>query len=206
MLRENKKNEVYKVYVIFNNTHFLSVIMSGIFVVIGSRRGTGLEVAKCLCSLPTSEIKEVRAVVRDEKTVPEELRQTRAKVVVADCTQPTSLNQVIEGAQVVFICASGASTLKNYVEVDELGPKNVAEIAKKNGVNRVVLVSSQLTHPSNFWNPVRILLNTLVSGWAKKVHLCIVDFILIRLPYQFFPNIKSLEFNGLQICWRTAPT
>ena len=144
--------------------------MSGIFVVIGSRKGTGLEVVKCLSDLPTSEVKEIRAGVRDVTTVPEELKQSRAKVVAADCTQPALLEQVLEGAQVVFICASGASALKNnYVDVDEIGPKNIAAIAKKKGVQRVVLVSSQLAHPSNFWNPIRIMLNTLVSGWAKKV-------------------------------------
>jgi uncharacterized protein YbjT (DUF2867 family) len=142
--------------------------MSGIFVVIGSRRGVGLEVVKRLCERPSTEVKEIRAVVRDAQTVPEELKQSRATVVVADCTDASSLEAALAGAQAVFFCAS-AVTMRNYQEVDELGPKVVAEVAKKHGVQRIVLVSSQLVHPRNYWNFVRIMLNTFVSGlWSKK--------------------------------------
>ena len=142
--------------------------MSGVFVVIGARRGVGLEVVKRLCECKPANVKEIRAVVRDANTIPEELKQSRATVVVADCTDPASLEGVLAGAQTVFFCAS-AVTMRNYQEVDELGPKVVAEVAKKHGAQRIVMVSSQLVHPSNYWNFVRIFLNTMVSGfWSKR--------------------------------------
>jgi uncharacterized protein YbjT (DUF2867 family) len=142
--------------------------MSGVFVVIGSRRGLGLEVVKSLCGRASAEVKEIRAVVRDAKTIPEELKQSRATVIVADCTDASSLEAALTGAQAVFFCAS-ASTLHNYQEVDGLGPKVVAEVAKKHGVQRIVMCSSQLVHPKNYFHFVRILINTMATGfWSKK--------------------------------------
>jgi uncharacterized protein YbjT (DUF2867 family) len=153
--------------------------MSGVFVVVGARRGTGLEVIKRLCERPQETVKEIRAICRDAERIPPELQTTadaRIRVIIADCARPETLGEAFTNAQVAFFCAS-AATLHNYIEVDELGVKNVAEVAKAAGVNKVVLVSSQLVHPSNYWSFVRILLNTIITGFfsAKSIMDCKYD-------------------------------
>jgi uncharacterized protein YbjT (DUF2867 family) len=139
----------------------------GIHVVLGARGGTGIEVVKKLCEQPTNVVSEIRGIMRDTTKIPDTLRNLkddRVKLFVGDCTLPESLATAFEGASTVFFCASASPPRPKYKEVDELGVKNAAEVALQKGVGRLVLVSSQLVHPSNRWTFVRLVLNNIVGG------------------------------------------
>ena len=120
--------------------------MSGIFVVIGARRGLGLEVVRRLAESSSEEVKEIRAVCRPCNNITNELKEpsdARIKLVQIDGCKAESLreSQVLAGAEAVFFCASASSTLKNYKVVDEEGPKVVAEAAFEAQVPKMVTLA-----------------------------------------------------------------
>jgi nucleoside-diphosphate-sugar epimerase len=136
-----------------------------VFVVVGASRGTGLEVVKRLIELPTAEVNEIRAVIRESSSFSEEVQDERLKLFRGDCTEKTSLKPAFAGANIVVFCASSSSFGESsFVAVDEIGVKNTAEIALEEKVERVVLVSSQLVHPDNFWSPIRMMINLFTTG------------------------------------------
>ena len=137
----------------------------GIFVVVGASRGTGLEVVKRLIELPNAEVNEIRVVIRESSSFSEELQDERLKLFRGDCTEKASLKAALAGANIVVFCASSSSFGESsFVAVDEIGVKNTAEIALEEKVERVVLVSSQLVHPENFWSPIRMMINLFTTG------------------------------------------
>ena len=50
--------------------------MSGVFVVIGAKGGTGAHIVHSLARLPDSQVSEIRALVRDPSTLSELCRTT----------------------------------------------------------------------------------------------------------------------------------
>jgi uncharacterized protein YbjT (DUF2867 family) len=136
-------------------------------VVFGAGGPTGLECVKRLLEVTNLP---VRAVVRKPDAHADKLKAaagnkaTRLEVVAGDVTDPASLPPTLTDASGVIFAASG----KGYwsaKSVDEQGVKNVVDAAAAaGGVQRVVLVSSMLTHPSNRFNPIRILLNNIRWG------------------------------------------
>lgn len=136
-----------------------------VYVVLGARGGTGREIVKRLAALPGADISEIRAVVRDPAKVeagsmPD---SERVKLLAGDCTEPESLREVFTGASGVFFAASGKG-FEGAQAVDQNGVQSVAKLAKELNAGRVVLVSSQLTHPSNKFHPIRGILNTIETG------------------------------------------
>ena len=154
--------------------------VGGIHVVIGARAGTGRELIKRLCEQPKEVVSEIRGIMRDTSNIPEELRDlkdSRVKYFKGDVTLSETLDDPFEGALIVYFCASASPPGPKYREVDELGVKNAAEVALRKGVIRFILISSQLVHPSNKWNFVRILLNNIIgrdvmdAKYAGEQHL-----------------------------------
>jgi uncharacterized protein YbjT (DUF2867 family) len=139
--------------------------MSKVFCVIGARRATGLEIVKRLSKESNEVVKEIRAFVRENALSLEDLaslQDERIKIFFGDCNKPETLKSALNGANVVYFAASGSRD-KNP-EIDEIGVRHTAEVALQEGVERVVLKSSQLVHPDNSWNFIRIMLNVLVSS------------------------------------------
>ena len=144
------------------------------FIVLGAKGGTGREIAQCLAALPTTVVREIRCVVRDPSSVPQgalPLADKRLVLAAGDVTRPETLGMEGKGhddvADGVFFAASG----KGYhaaLAVDEVGVGAVATAAAAAGVRRVLLVSSQLVHPTNRWSPIRMLLNSLTGLFAKR--------------------------------------
>jgi len=136
-----------------------------VYVVLGARGGTGHEIVKQLAELTANEVVEIRAVVRDPAKIETGHMPSdeRVKLLAGDCTQPDSLRDAFAGAVGVFFAAAGAG-YEQARAVDQLGVESVATMAKEIGVGRVVLVSSQLTHPANKFNPIRGILNTIATG------------------------------------------
>eukprot|EP00879_Flechtneria_rotunda_P001209 GHRR01001356.1.p1 GENE.GHRR01001356.1~~GHRR01001356.1.p1 ORF type:complete len:241 (+),score=74.34 GHRR01001356.1:206-928(+) len=139
-------------------------------VVFGAGGPTGQE---CVKRLLKSTQLPVRAVVRDPSKYADTFKQeagaeSRLELVTGDVTDPASLTAAVSDAQGIIFAASG----KGYWSaegVDNKGVGNVASAAKSGGtVQRVVLVSSMLTHPSNRLNPIRILLNNI--RWSLMDH------------------------------------
>lgn len=141
------------------------------YAVLGAGGGTG---KACVETLLQQGFR-CKAVVRD----PEKARSKglgaletgpdnvggRLEVVRGDVTQPAGLRQALAGCAGCIFAASGS------MEVDCQGVKNVAdalvEVEKSSGSRgsrpRVVLVSSGMVTPARRWNPVRLMLNNIVS-------------------------------------------
>lgn len=74
----------------------------------------------------------------------------------------------------MFFCASGKG-YQNAIDVDQMGPGLCADVVTElKQQTRVVLVSSQLVHPSNKWSFIRGILNTVITGMFHKQGL--MDF------------------------------
>lgn len=161
------------------------------YVVLGARGGTGCEIVHRLAELPSSDVAEIRAVVRDPSKVhPGELPEDpRVKLVAGDVSQPDSLRQPLDGAHGVFFAAAGRNH-EQAQSVDQNGVANVAELGKQVGVQRVVLVSSQLVHPINKWSFIRGILNTVVTGLFHRRGL--MDFK--------FEGEQLLRHSGQEYC------
>merc|ERR1711924_94827 len=103
----------------------------------------------------------VRCVVRDPQKYVGKVGS--AEVVQGSVTDEASMQDALKGTNCV-IFAAAASTFNGCSEVDFLGVGKVARAAKANGVQKFVLVTSRLVNPVNFWDPIRILLNTVKWG------------------------------------------
>jgi len=134
--------------------------MSAVIVVIGARGATG----KLVCSqaIKTEGVKEVRAVVRrNDGTVPTD---PKLKLIEADVLNDAAkMDEVLTGATHIIYAAAGTNK-ETCIQVDNIGVAKVSEAAKKHGLKRVILVSSQMVDPVNYWNFIRGFLNTLVWG------------------------------------------
>ncbi|EAW38964.1 SDR family oxidoreductase [Lyngbya sp. PCC 8106] len=107
----------------------------------------------------------VRALVRDLETA-RKILPSEAELVTGDVLQPQSLKAAIADSTVLF-CATGASPSFDPTgpyKIDYEGTKNLVDVAKQQGIEHFVLVSSlcvsQLFHPLNlFW---------LILVWKKQ--------------------------------------
>lgn len=162
------------------------------FVVLGARGGTGLEIVRRLVERPQGEVAEVIAVVRDPSKVPADTMPAdpRLQLVQGDVTNADSLRQHFQGAKAVFFAASGTS-YDQCEAVDWKGVGLTADLVKETASGaRVILVSSQLVHPTNRFNPIRGLLNTLVTGMFRRTGL--MDFK--------FAGEQLLRKSGVEYC------
>ena len=137
------------------------------FVVIGAKGGTGREIVRKLLARPSSEVGEVRAVVRDPTTVPDTafpVGDARLQVCRGDCTQTETL-PLEGGVHTLFFAAAGKG-YKMSKAVDRYGPRDVGKAAAAAGVGRFVLISSQLVDVSqgNRFSFIRGVLNTINTG------------------------------------------
>ncbi|MBE9191109.1 SDR family oxidoreductase [Gloeocapsopsis crepidinum LEGE 06123] len=107
----------------------------------------------------------VRALVRNVESA-KAILPAEAELVVGDVLQPDSLRAAV-GDSTVLLCATGAKPSFDPTgpyKVDYEGTKNLVDIAKANGIEHFVFVSSlctsQLFHPLNlFW---------LILVWKKQ--------------------------------------
>jgi uncharacterized protein YbjT (DUF2867 family) len=139
--------------------------MSGVFVVIGAKGGTGAQIVHSLTQRPASQVSEIRALIRDPSTLGDGVlpADERVRVLAGDCTDPVSLQLHLAGAEGCFFAAAG----KGYEvcqRVDRDGVGGCAQACKIAGCRRLLLVSSQLVHPDNRWNAIRGILNTINTG------------------------------------------
>lgn len=158
------------------------------YVVVRAKGGTGREIVKRLLELDNVE---VRAVVRDPTKIEAGImpESDRLKLFAGDCTEPDKLRDAFKDASGVFFAAS-ASGYANVMAVDQNGVGNVARLAKEMGAGRVVLISSQLTHPVNKRNPIRGILNTIATGlWHRRGFM---DFK--------FEGEQALRHSGQEYC------
>lgn len=147
------------------------------FVVLGANGGTGLEIVNRLVEISAGE---VVAVVRNPSKASSCLntlaQSPNVTLVAGDVTDENSLKTLLPGAKAVFFAASG----KGYqlaIDVDQNGPALCAKVlteAKEQKNCRIVVVSSQLVHPTNRWSFIRGMLNTVVTGLFRKQGL--MDF------------------------------
>ncbi|ERT06256.1 hypothetical protein M595_3745 [Lyngbya aestuarii BL J] len=107
----------------------------------------------------------VRALVRDLETA-QKILPSEAELVTGDVLQPQSLKAAIADST-VLLCATGASPSFDPTgpyKIDYEGTRNLVDVAKQQGIEHFVLVSSlcvsQLFHPLNlFW---------LILVWKKQ--------------------------------------
>ena len=143
-------------------------------VVLGARGGTGKQIVHRLCERPSEEISEIRAVLRDNNSSNQGYKELfpkddRVIVHIGDVTDLESLRPAFKNANYIFNATSGSGS-KSAKIVEQVDRDSVGETAKlvaqefSDSVERYVLVTSQLVHPSNKWHPVRIMLNTVVTG------------------------------------------
>ncbi len=155
-----------------------------IAVVLGARGGTGKMIVNRLCEQGTEAISEVRAVVRNNKSsTPEQEKaifpkDERVRVIYGDVTDLESLRPAFSGSHLIFNASSGSGSRDSKVveKVDRDSVGNTANFLSSEfsqSVERYVLVTSQFVHPSNKWNPIRIMLNTIITG---PFHKGIMDF------------------------------
>lgn len=146
-------------------------------VVLGARGGTGKELVHRLSEYPAGTFKEIRAVVRDKSAIdPASIfpADERIQIFSGDVTEIETLRPALEGATHVFNATSGSGSRSADVvaAVDRDGVGATADFAVEvcgADLERYLLVSSQLVHPSNKWNPVRVMLNNIATGpFAKK--------------------------------------
>ena len=89
-----------------------------------------------------------------------------AELVVGDVLKPESWGQAITDTN-VLICAIGATPSLDFTApylVDYQGTKNLVDLAKANGIEHFVLVSSLCV--SNFFHPLNLF--WLVLYWKKQ--------------------------------------
>lgn len=155
-----------------------------IAVVLGARGGTGKMIVNRLCEQGTDAISEVRAVVRNNNASTLEQEKAtfpnddRVRVIFGDVTDLESLRPAFTGSHFIFNASSGSGSRdsKTVEQVDRDSVGNTANFLThefSQSVERYVLVTSQLVHPSNKWNPIRIMLNTIITG---PFHKGIMDF------------------------------
>lgn len=152
---------------------------SSIFVVLGAKGGTGAEIVKRLSEKSHKAVSEIRCLVRNPSKVPKDLfpADNRIKLIQGDVTKIGTLLEPFKNATAVIFAAQGAfGGYKQVCSVDRDGVKIVADAAKETGVDRVVLLSSMLTHPRNRFVLTRILLNTVITGLFHKKGMMDIKF------------------------------
>ena len=129
-----------------------------------------MECIRRLCEMNSAEVEEVRAVIRDPSAISPEFfpNDRRLKLIAGDVTLEQTLDEALRGAHYAVFAAAGRRARNR--EVDDLGLKKTIESAERCGLRRVVVCSSQLVDPINFWNPIRLLLNTIVWGTMDSKH------------------------------------
>jgi uncharacterized protein YbjT (DUF2867 family) len=130
-------------------------------LVVGATGQTGQRIVKELIgrNIP------VRAMVRD-LAKGKELLPKEAELIIGDVLDKNSLEKAIVDCT-VLLCATGATPSFDFTapfQVDYLGTKNLVDVAKTNGIEHFVLVSSlcvsKILHPLNlFW---------LILYWKKQ--------------------------------------
>jgi len=147
----------------------------------------------------------VRALVRDLEKA-KGILPDQAELVVGDVLQPESLAQAI-GDSTVLLCATGAKPSFDPTEpyqVDYEGTKNLVDVAKANGIEHFVLVTSlcvsQFFHPLNlFW---------LILVWKKQAEEYLkksgLTYTIVRPggltndenPHQVVMSVADTLFEG----------
>ncbi len=107
----------------------------------------------------------VKALVRNLETA-KEILSPEAELVVGDILKPDSLTEAIADCT-VLLCATGArpsfDPTRPY-QVDYQGTKNLVDLAKTQGIEQFVLVSSLCV--SKFFHPLNLF--WLVLYWKKQ--------------------------------------
>ena len=130
-------------------------------LVVGATGETGRRIVQELVARQIPVKAMVRNLDLGKAVLPPE-----AELVFGDVLQPESLKAGMNGCDVV-LCATGARPNldpSGTLQVDYLGTRNLVDVAKAQGIQKLVLVSSlcvsQLFHPLNlFW---------LVLYWKKQ--------------------------------------
>jgi uncharacterized protein YbjT (DUF2867 family) len=114
----------------------------------------------------------VRALVRNLESA-KEMLPAEVELVVGDVLKPDSLQAAIADCTVVLSATGAAPSFDptGPYKVDYEGTKNLIDVAKANGIQRFVMVSSlctsKLFHPLNlFW---------LILVWKKKAEEYLQD-------------------------------
>ncbi len=107
----------------------------------------------------------VKALVRDQDKG-KEILPSEAELVVGDVLEVDSLTKAMTGCT-VLLCATGARPSLNPsgpYQVDYEGTKNLVNVAKAQGIEQFVLVSSLCV--SRFFHPLNLF--WLVLYWKKQ--------------------------------------
>jgi nucleoside-diphosphate-sugar epimerase len=156
-----------------------------IAVVLGARGGTGSQIVARLAELEAAQVSEIRAVVRDASKVDKmlfqkhlsnkdlfESRLEAVTIMEADVSSnDDKLKEALKGAHYVFNACSGkgSEAAVRAVDRDSIPAtlEAIEEVAKET-IERYVLVSSMFVHPDNRYNPLRVMINTFVTGVFSK--------------------------------------
>ncbi|MGF1493969.1 MAG: NAD(P)H-binding protein [Microcoleaceae cyanobacterium] len=125
---------------------------------------TGQTGRRIVTELVKKEI-PVRALVRDLESAKQVLPPT-VELVVGDVMQPETLASGI-GDSTVLLCATGAAPNFDFTgpyRVDYEGTKNLVQLARTEGIEQFVLVSSLCV--SRFFHPLNLF--WLVLFWKKQ--------------------------------------
>ena len=136
--------------------------------VIGAGGLTGLECIKRLVEKSRDEVTEIRAIVRKARTS-DFPSDDRVRIIEGDFLGDKDLLlERLKGTTHVIFTATGKGGESSH-KVDELGVGIAALASKEAGVQRFVLVSSQMVDPIHYYTSVvRIILNTIVWGKLHK--------------------------------------
>lgn len=107
----------------------------------------------------------VRALVRNLEAA-KEMLPAEVELVVGDVLKPDSLQAAIADCTVVLSATGAAPSLDptGPYKVDYEGTKNLIDVAKANGIQHFVMVSSLCT--SKFFHPLNLF--WLILVWKKK--------------------------------------
>lgn len=130
-------------------------------IVAGATGKTGKHVVRQLIERDVP----VKALVRDLSKAQEMLPET-AELVLGDVLKPETIEPHLSDCS-VLVCATGASPSLDPTgpyQVDYQGTKNLVDLARKNGIEHLVLVSSLCV--SKFFHPLNLF--WLVLYWKKQ--------------------------------------
>jgi len=149
---------------------------SKVAVVLGARGGTGQQIVRHLSERTGGPFREILAVVRDASAIDTSSlcfspkNDDRIKIISGDVTRAEeTLRSIFEGATHIFNATSGSASKSADIvaAVDRDAVGDTASLARDvcgSDLERYVLISSQMVHPSNKWSPIRIMLNNLTTG------------------------------------------
>ena len=130
-------------------------------LVVGSTGQTGKHIVKDL----TKRNVAVTAVVRNIEKA-QELLPSGVDFILGDVTKPDTIAEAMSHCN-ILICATGATPSFNFTgpyQVDYQGTKNLVNLAKANGIEHFVMVSSLCV--SRFFHPLNLF--WLVLFWKKQ--------------------------------------